>query len=238
MIRKAVLIESSQVSKHGKLPGASKDVESWKGFLMSPAGGAWRPDEIKEFHTPAWRDVEAALNNAHYCDYVFIAFAGHGYWKGGKTYACLNNDVDASSEDFDRNFVRSCIVLDSCRGVIAEETILAFSDAMGLIVNRASPDIAAYRKLFEDKVSGAGYGRQTVYSCDLDQSADEDPRQGGFFTYGLISGARAWHKRTPYGRSSCYSMSSAVGYARTTLVEGQQDPVVEGEPDFPFAVKP
>ena len=112
MNRKAVLIESSNVSGQTDLPGARADVANWDEFLRSDLGGAWTHSEICILRKPFSSDLDRELKVAsdYYC---FVAFSGHGC----EGSIVLNEHftsypISALVPKCDR----ATLILDSCRG--------------------------------------------------------------------------------------------------------------------------
>ena len=77
MKRRAILIESSNVTGHDDLPGARVDVTNWRNFLKSDLGGAWEDSEIVTLRKPASQEVDLQLN-AGADGYCLVAYSGHG----------------------------------------------------------------------------------------------------------------------------------------------------------------
>ncbi|MBL9186759.1 MAG: caspase family protein [Opitutaceae bacterium] len=253
MKRKAVLIESSNVSGQKDLPGARVDVANWRNFLTSPLGGAWADNEIVVLHKPFSSDVEAAVKVDSDC-YCFVTFSGHG--EDGSVVLNEHRD-DFPVSKLRPTGERGVVVVDSCRGVssvrynfsnkaaalanIAEGTMVTLNASLGrasqfeqAIANRA------YVGNQRESTWASGFssyykGVVEMLACAKGQGAEEDPTAGGYYTSLLLASADVWNK-TKTG-SKIYSTKEAHDYA-ASLLSPQQTP--EYSPTwlaYPFAVK-
>lgn len=240
MNRIALLIEASQVLGLGDLPGARKDVEDLKFFLKSPLGGAWDENEIKILRTPTKSLLEINLSIAKSCDYVFIAFSGHGYHAKGKnineTRICLYGQQEISVNTLNCGSPKTTIVIDACREVHLIQEDLAATFAMDALSKRMLyADRAAHKRLFDAAIAAAPMGAEYLYSCDLNEAAGES-REGGYFTQALLRIGENFNKK---GCVFTVDEAFRAGKYYVTAKAPQQRPVFEGGrrlTHFPFAV--
>ncbi|MGB0130812.1 caspase family protein [Chlorobium sp.] len=240
MKRRALLIEASQVFGLLDLPGARKDVDDWVSYLRSPLGGAWENEEISVLHTPPKSALEISLLSASVCEYVFIAFSGHGYHVKGKgvdeTRIFLSDKQEISVNKLNCGAPKTTIVIDACREVeyLKEELSAVFSmDELSLRMKYA--DRLAHRKLFDDAIIKSPKGAEYLYSCDLDETAGESIR-GGYFSQALMRCGEKFNNKT-----NIYTVCDAFGCAKVIVTNKmpQQNPVCEcGRrlTHYPFAV--
>ena len=76
---KALLI-GAEGSGDSYLPGVKQDINSFKNYLMSEDGGAWKDNEISILNSPSKLLLSLSLINitAENNDFILIYFAGHG----------------------------------------------------------------------------------------------------------------------------------------------------------------
>lgn len=255
MKRKAILIESSNVSGQSDLPGARVDVQNWQNFLKSSLGGAWDETEVVTLRKPLSSEVTAALNVENDC-YCFVAFSGHG-----TDGAVVLNDYrdNFPISDLRPKSRRGTLIVDSCRGLNEARMtnfsrgIMAANESLGREVALNAKDgrstdfkKSAYleslimtRNAHSTKWSGSilasTAGIVEMLSCAKGQGAGEDPKAGGFYTALLLQSADLWELNT-FG-AGVHTTRNAHDHA-VSLLPPQQTP--EYKPDnlaYPFAVK-
>ena len=257
MKRKAVLIESSNVTGETDLPGARVDVENWKNFLKSDLGGSWTDSEIVTLHKPLSAAVENELKLAADC-YCFVAFSGHGT----DGAVVLNPGYTSFPVSQLKPAVdRATVIVDSCRGITPAQRV-SFIKTATAFANEAQTELVAKNALEEGRATvfashDSIYNRSTNFSmrqnnwekaikdsakgivemlsCAKGQGAGEDPSAGGYYTSLLLQSAAKWLERTT--TSKVHSTKEAHDHA-ASLLPAQQTP--EYRPSwlaFPFAVK-
>lgn len=240
MKRKAFLIEASRVSGLDDLPGARVDIESWRSFLSSPMGGAWENNEIAVLNTPSRVVLQALLDGCRDNEYLFIAFSGHGYHLKGQnideTRICLRDKDEVSVRSLNNGVPKITLVVDSCRQVqiLEEKEIMMFAED-ALRKRMVGADREAYRKRFNDQIKLAPAGIEILYSCDLDEAANET-RKGGAFTQAMLRVGEDFNEK-----ERVLTVDQAFSKARTfvSIKYPQQHPVFEGGrrlTHYPFAV--
>ena len=243
--RAAILIESSDIKNEQDLPGARKDIENWKNFLISNQGGAWEYSEISVLHRPTLVQLKSILNSHRYKDYVFIAFSGHGYHIQNadidETKICLNETEEPSVFSINPANDRCTFIIDACRGIINEQELRKslFAEEM---INKLSLSRIVYRELFDKSVMRAEKGIIRLYSCSINESASESPL-GGTYSKFLIEVAQNWHEKTTHGDGNLLLLNRAHDLAAklTTKKTPQQHPEYQGGRrlfHFPIAVCP
>lgn len=260
--RFAILIESGMVGGHDELPGARKDLDTWKSFLSSDLGGAWEEREMAVLHMPPLNLVRGYLKR-HAGEYIFLAFSGHGredvYADGRRRIcACLNSadgyvDVDELTP---ASF--GTAVLDCCRW--NDGTVIAngapaesFAAAMDSLAESARRPLtpAERARIREEKRSawmGAlrkwGVGRVQMFACGSMESAGENPKSGGFYTSFLTKAARKWERDEAFRHhgiviySTLQAHDSAVrGMAARNPQQHPQYVAGVRNQQYPFAVR-
>src|SRR3954469_9618417 len=115
MVRRALIIASPD-TKHGSLPGARKDIDHFRNFLISDTGGAWESHEIVTLQNPFHADVKRELGKMSASGYAFVTFSGHGSHHVGKglneTSLCLNNTDETYVYGLNPGNKRHLVVVD------------------------------------------------------------------------------------------------------------------------------
>jgi hypothetical protein len=184
MKKRAIIIATPNCPKHTKLPGATKDAETWEAFLHSPEGGAWKAEEVEVFSDPTKDLVDMVLNNRRSLslDYALLAFSGHGYYTKPTSYSTETRMLlsDAANDYITENTFsirakRELVIMDACReygGELLLEKIANMIRAME--ASAANEDrFRRAREVFDSALAAAPEGRSLVYSCDLNQTADD-----------------------------------------------------------------
>lgn len=247
MKRKAFLIESSRLQSHPDLPGARVDVLNWKNFLLSDEGGAWEEKEIVTLSNPTRIMLQGLLALEASTDYVFITFSGHGFHIKGKdldeSMICLNTTENVAVSAVNPGNPRCMLIIDACRQLVQEDVLIEMSAANLILLSAASPNRVAYRNIFDIAVTQAERGVIRLFSCDIDEAANESPHSGGFYTNALVECCRYWHDNIAANKKLYYPAWDAHQSAaiHTTLRNAQQHPQYSGgrrNKYFPLVVKP
>ncbi len=245
--RAAILVESSDIPSQRDLPGARLDVKNWQKHLLSKHGGAWEPTEITVLNKPSWNYLKNLLEIHHNTDYVFITFSGHGYHLAGKdideTRICLTSTDEVAVVSINPGNPRCTFVIDTCRGIVREEELLRKSMVFEARFYKEAVDRSVYRELFDLMVLKGERGIIRLYSCDLDEAANESSRSGGHFSRSLVDCSEDWYQSVEHGERLYYPVNSAFNCAagRTTARSPQQHPQYEGGRrlnHFPISVCP
>lgn len=240
MTRQAILIEASEVPGHDKLVGAARDVENWRTYLYSNAGGAWEYGELTVLRTPSRRDVQTHILAARSKSYVFVAYSGHGrhpYGANSETDTeVLLRDGFLPSREFNSGSDRTTIVVDACRNI----TVRALKDRAIFESAKFAADSLrlAHRKAFDEAVARSDKGPIYMYSCSVGESAWEED-SGGEYTSCLIQTGSKWHRSAGSDEALSTSSTHDVAAVAVTRKTSQQHPRYLGGrrlAHFPFAV--
>jgi hypothetical protein len=246
--RRALLIESSQMQGQPDLPGARLDVQNWRAYLLSDAGGAWNDQEITVLSRPSWADLRVRLDLEATTDYVFMSFSGHGYHRRGddidESLICLTERDEVRVREVNPGNARCTFVIDACRQLVTDEELLERSIIAAMMVKSfALADRQRYRDLFDRAMQNGERGMIRLYSCDIDEAAGESRRSGGYYTSALIGCSVEWQENAAAGHAYYYPTDRAHNCAtqRVSMRFPQQHAQYEGgrrNNHFPLAVKP
>lgn len=252
MHRKAILIESSNVSGETDLPGARVDIQNWDSFLRSDLGGVWK--SITTLHKPTVKVLQEALAVSPDC-YCVVAFSGHGC--DGKV-ALNDAEKNVPTSELMPKGAQGTLVLDSCRG-LEEAQLYSFSGtealrakaalnesvmvnarrgrttAFGSVQLEKSGEVSSHKVNWWHALGQSPKGIIKMLSCAKGEGAGEDPKSGGYYTSLLMQSAYLWNKHTSQER--VHTTKNAHDYA-VAVIPPQQTP--EYTPSwiaFPFAVK-
>jgi hypothetical protein len=257
MKRKAILIESSNVSGESDLPGARIDIENWLRFLSSRIGGAWDSDEIVILRKPSLSQLDSALKQAsdRYC---FVAFSGHGA-DGVVALNDFNKHVPVSL--LRPHGTKGVRLIDSCRGK-QDATQLDFgvqkkADALNEAVansvtlsakeGRATNfsekgshtnemvELLYGRIRFKAELDKSESGIVSMLSCASGEAAGESRTAGGYYTSALLGAAVSFH--TVIEGDGFLSTKEAHDYALRIMPKQQNPEYSPSNRWFPFAIK-
>lgn len=239
--RRSLLIASPTGSEY--LHGAVRDIDNFREFLKSIAGGAWDDGEIVSLIDPKLSDVKANLLNMQNADYAFITFAGHGYHvkdaTQSETRICLSPYETCAVHELNPRNKRHFVVIDSCRGIVSADILEERRNAFAAVNAKAIIDREGARAAFDAAVTQAEEGRIVAYSCGINQSAGEVRQSGGIFSTALMGEAGRWalsaNPRAVLDVNSAVTAAKKVTYDRNA----PQMPELEAGRRlryFPFAV--
>jgi hypothetical protein len=248
MNRKALLIGCpGRPGRQDYLPGVARDLANYDRFLRSPLGGAWYSSEIISLDDPPASIIRAAIQILKSADYSFALFSGHGYVTSNRrsTIVCLRGDEEMDSTELCAGAKKHTLVLDCCRVVakpMLAEDALAKMDSMAAAKSLSS---SACRRYYEKAILGCPSGLIVAHSCDLDETANDDPVRGGYYSYSLIDVAEDWAENNSGDLSEYYytfvmpvahdDASDAVQRRSGNRQNPKMDKPRSG-PYFPFAI--
>jgi hypothetical protein len=244
MKKQAVIIVTPNLPGHTKLPGATKDADTWSSFLQSPEGGAWNEGEIKVLSDSSNDHIKLVLElqALKELDYAFLAFSGHGHYKvlpdkTTETQMLISANDYLTERTYTVRAKRELVIMDSCReygGEVITEVVKAanFSNARMI---RAEDRFAKAREMFEKAVSQSPEGRTLVYSCSLNQTAGDKFS----FTRFLISDAERLAAECKLVQTMSVKDAFDAAATKTLKDNYPQKPVYEGGrrlTHYPFSV--
>lgn len=202
--RRALLISNpgEQGDEH-YCKGVYVYIANYRRIMESAHGGAWKADEIVELAKPSVDLVRAYVALLANYDYSFIAFAGHGYYStiDKATVLKLQKKVELSSVELYKNATKRTVVLDCCREEKNKSALMRskegiFTEARKEATYRKRPDPARCRAHFDKMVASASAARVVIESCSPGETAGDDEKTGGYYTFNYIGSADAWADAT------------------------------------------
>lgn len=241
MTRKMLIIANpGEVGAENYCDGVNKDISAYKYYFTSAIGGGWYDSEINVLIRPFPSEVNAAIEKMRTIDYTMIVFCGHGYSYNDETILELKKDFSYKASSLRTYSTRRTIILDCCRKI--EKNVLEkMYEFSARVETRSAMSIAEARKYYEDQIMICSPGLVILNACDLDETAGDDSRKGGYYSYSLRDAAIYWGEGYHQYRSSLSVVgvhNAAVGRVRQ-LTSDKQNPQIEkprSEPYFPFAV--
>lgn len=258
MIRRAILIESSNVKGQTEIPGARIDVRKWREFLKSDLGGAWTDDEITTLSNPWPSQVQTALTLGSDC-YCFVAFSGHGC---DGSVALHDHYQQFPISSLKPKTDRGTVVIDACRGpaelvsfsasrhvaianeYLGESLAIQAREAKSLdqspsaralvILNRLSRT-SNHRTRWDTTLQSTLKGTVEMLACAKGQDSNENPLSGGYYTTLLMQSADRWEQRST--QPGTHSTKDAHDYAAARLPAQQTPEYAPVWLEFPFAVR-
>lgn len=245
MSRRAILIDAGgNPGEKGYLEGTAADVANYARYLETVIGGAWNSNEIDILTNPTLTEVQTAVSNARGFDFSLVTASGHGRHVFGRnideTRFKLHDGNEIAASGLNTGSDRCSVILDCCRNITLLTTLME-SVAMTLNMRKAAQvtDRAAHRYVFERAMGMAEKGCHYLYSCNLNEGAQEN-KEGGYYSQELIIAATNWYQNASQSTYMDYSDVHAIASARVTAREPQQHP--QSQPGrrqnyFPFAVR-
>lgn len=178
------------LSNTNGLPGISKDVEDFRNYLISNAGGAWNPKEIFSQQNPSLsllRSHIASLREQKF-DYVVFYYTGHGSYERG-TCLYINENDEYIKESEVLNLAPKQLSLFDCCRVIQESSTEGLVTTFDEAVKNASYDHQRFRDRFDSLVKAALPQQVKLYACRIGEKATAT-RDGSLYTQGLLETAR------------------------------------------------
>lgn len=242
LTRKALIIGAPD----NEIPGVLKDMANYRAFLLSPAGGAWREDEIILLENPTKLNLLTHQMLMKSADYTLTVFAGHGRRPKGSPYTVLsiNTTTEINHTTLLTEARKQTLILDCCR-LNRGEPIMesAGMEHFAAVVEKADP--ALCRIAYDQAISGCPAGPVVLFACSDDEVARETRSRGGVYSSSLLDAARDWastRARTLYRGTEVLSVLDAHNGAESVVLEltGRTQhidaQVPRSGPYFPFAV--
>lgn len=242
MSRKALIISNpGEIGAENYCEGVNKDVINYKDFLMSPQGGYWFENEIICLKRPSFEVLDSYMKSLNNIDYTMIIFCGHGYSYKDETIIELKNDCDVYADSLKNGAIKRTIILDCCRKgakSIDESIIHEYAS----LIQKSTMDGMSARKYYDELISSCPNDVVVTYACDLNETAKDDSRKGGYYSYSLLQCARQWAEQSTFSKSYQSIVTAHEQAAKITKVKSnyEQNPQIEkpkSTPYFPFVVR-
>ena len=98
------------------------------------------------------------------------------------------------------------------------------------------------RRYYDEQLLKCPRGLVVMQACDIDETAGDDEKKGGYYSYSLIACAEDWENQQNGYVEKCMSVVACHNGARSrvqSLSGGNQNPQIEkprSMPYYPFAV--
>lgn len=228
------------------IPGVELDVANYRRFLLSPLGGAWKPEEVITLNSPSKMEVAVQLQALTGVSYSLTIFAGHGRYlvPQGTTIVQLRKSVEMDSLELRRGAEKHTLILDCCRMPSTRLAMEAFMEKAAKRELSLNPD--SCRRAFDYRIDQCGKGLVVLFACSVDEYANES-EEGGYYSSSLIRAANEWmgeHTASANLKTNAYVFSVTDAHERAAqrvkgLSGGRQNPISEYPRTtlrFPFAV--
>lgn len=242
MSRKALIISNpGEIGAENYCEGVNKDVTNYKNFLMSPQGGYWYKNEIVCLDRPSFESLKKYMALLNDVAYTMIIFCGHGYSYQDETILELKNGCEVYAYSLKNGAKKRTIILDCCRERAKSIDNSIIHNLFESIEKRAVDGINA-RKYYNELISKCSNGVVVTYACDLNETAGDDSRKGGYYSYSLLQSARQWAEQSTFTESYQSIVTAHEQAAKITKVKSnyEQNPQIEkprSTPYFPFVVR-
>lgn len=217
------------------LNGVAVDLETFKEFLMSPQGGAWKEKEIITLYDPSLARINAVFPWMH-AHYMITYFSGHGSADiYGNRFLQLSNGESFKDIELLNSSPRQLILVDACRNVTVGVGISGLREQYSNFTG--DPDSRNARKLYDFWIKASKPGKVIIHSTQHNTSAYDTP-SGGAFTQNLIFAGSNVPQEKKYNLMSIMNSGKYVpGFMK---MDGfNQKPQLtyrEGNPHLPFAL--
>ena len=245
--RKALIIGSPDE----KIPGVKVDVKALNDYLKSPIGGLWFDFEIMVLMSPSTSTLRNQISQLKLRDYSLVFFGGHGYYSAERKRNILkiNPNEEFDSLELRAGAIKHTLILDCCRKVESERRLSeSVTKAMTLdSVSGQTLNPSRCRSYFDQAISQCDNGLVVMNACSIGEVANENDKDGGYYTSSLIDANEQWARRmlstvnvtnSPSTFSTQNSHNAATERVRL-LSGGRQTPSFEApraERRFPFTV--
>jgi hypothetical protein len=174
-----------------------------------------------------------------------VLFSGHGYYSANRrsTIVCLRGNDEMDSMELRAGASKHTLILDCCRKV--ERAVLT-EDALAKMAAAARKfGVSNCRRYFNREIEECPSGLVVLHSCDVNETAGDDSRRGGYYAYSLIDAAETWGDENRTDLSKHYdTLSVPRGHDGASesvrrLSGNRQNPQIEkprSSPYFPLAI--
>jgi hypothetical protein len=219
-----------------ELTNDRKIIQLYIDFFCSNAGGAFDFDtEINVLQEPEIETLQN-LDVLNELDYLIVLLLGHGANKDGTQIFQLQKETVIQPGQIQFNCKKQLHILETCRNIIDFELDIKRLNrlipkyAYGGTVKRPLTKEES-REKFDTAIKNSEEGILYLFAADIDESAF-----GYLFLKLMIDIAIYIHE---YNRESIVSTQRIFELAKkqvTELTEGKQNPIMDGEIEFPFVI--
>lgn len=242
MVRKGLIIcNPGEVGADNYCEGVYKDETNYKRFLQRPHGGVWYEKEIRIMERPRRYEVQNAIGELRYCDYALVVFSGHGCYSSRtqSTWLELRDGEEIDSNELRQGSAKQTVILDCCR-VIARELPAIVEKAAEFRAAVSADDMVRSRFYYDNAIAKSPNGLVVLHACDINETAGDDSKRGGYYSCNLIENAEAWARSTTIQATlSVVAVHQSAATAAQRQSGNRQNPQIEkprSGPYFPFSI--
>lgn len=192
MKRKALLIGCPGERKKGSIYNAvMHDLDYFKTYLMSSAGGEWTEDEILPFSINQGSlsiSAKIAFLNATKPDYSIVYYSGHGGEYRSRKQVIEINDGEFSVVNLKTSSPKQLIIIDSCR-------VILDSESEGFLKEAILEDytyVSNSRQIFNSYLEKCENGIILLNAASFEEEAGCNQTES-YFTSSLIEAGKEWN---------------------------------------------
>lgn len=247
MDRRALIVfNPGEEGEENYCTGVTRDVASYRSFLLSPTGGLWRESEIRGMNRPSCSELRTRVEALSNYDYALVIFSGHGWHSedSDSTILCLRRGQEIDSTELRIFGTRQTLILDCCRvperGLREDRVLL---DMLAKAAPTLHPEDC--RRYYDRELEKCADELIILYACGIGQTAADDAQMGGLYSHNLLRASSAWARSVDIDTSHEYITLSVVSAheqaarAVERLRAGRQNPQIEkprSSPYFPFCI--
>lgn len=250
--RRALLISNpGESGAENYCKGVYADMRNYDRFLNDAHGGWWFSNEIVTRDRPSKDEVRRLVKELSVADYLFIAFAGHGWFssKDNATVLTLRKGEELSSLELLVGRAKRTLILDCCREIYNDSALEESVEQRKMALARAEvkrmPVGRLCRSLFDEGIVKAGDEPIILHSSMPAEKSGDDELVGGHYTSSVIGSADEWAgevAENPLINNVAMSVvlaHDAAAPVTTRRRGGKQHPYIEKSksgPYLPFSV--
>lgn len=175
IIRKALLI-SAPVGYQYQVPGTNTELEAIKTFLLSPRGGAWKPEEIRFLENPDIRTLIKAVKEMQ-ADYTITFFSGKSFPDSSGNHFLMLGDRDFFQDtELLNTSPKQLVLVDICREISSGETASS---------QNHSQESETARMMYDRWIESCEPGQMIMHATE-ENTFDSQKNNGGIFTQKLL----------------------------------------------------
>jgi hypothetical protein len=188
------------------LPGVGEDIANLCGFLPTPPGGGWRPEEITVLWQRTKEEILADVQGVS-ADYLLVYYSGHGagqraYWNGVGRNLEVERWLEVTPKVYIKDVAlindrvpRQLIICDCCRDRPPGRISGIPKYLEKIPFTKEEVDTAA--QWFDMYIGSSPAGRLIVHATEDGRPA-MDSMEGGMFSLAVLLGALRANTGTPY----------------------------------------
>ena len=238
-MNKGILIIGNPGEGKNYCEGVEKDLKSYSNYFQSVRGGAWENDEIRILFQPSIKEMNREVEKLDSMEYSMVVFSGHGY-SNLKNETVL--ELSTRGDEYkDSQLIKNnrTVIIDCCRKLWVPESAGRRIFALDMSESTAINIREIARMKYEDSIRNSNGMPVVMYSCSLNEYAQDDSELGGDYSYQLLRAAQTWRKDSDY--YDVLDVVQAHDRAKTQLeyMRSSQHPRIKKSREgsyYPFAI--